>query len=87
LRAIGLKDYVPPAEDNRSSEIRALVPGRIRSILVKEGDLVQAGDPLLTLEAMKMQNQIVSPVSGHVKSNRVKEGDIVKRDSTLMIVS
>ena len=87
MRAIGLRDYVPPAEDNRSGEIRALMPGRIRSILVKEGDLVQAGDPLLTLEAMKMQNQIVSPVSGHVKSNRVKEGDIVKRDSTLMIVS
>lgn len=86
LLPIGPKDYAPPAQKGASGEIRALIPGRITTILVNNGDQVQAGEALLILEAMKMQNEITSPVSGHVKSIRIKEGDGVKKDTVLVVL-
>lgn len=83
---VGPEGYTPPTHKTASGNIRALMPGRITNVLVKEGDSVQAGTPLLILEAMKMQNEIVSPISGEVKSIRFKEGDAVKKDSTLMVI-
>ncbi len=65
-------------------EIRALMPGRVTSVLVKQGDPVGVGTPLLILEAMKMQNEIASPVAGRVKSIMVQEGATVKKDSILI---
>jgi biotin carboxyl carrier protein len=62
------------------------MPGRITSILVREGELVSEGSPLLILEAMKMQNEITSPIPGRVKSVLVREGATVKKDATLIIV-
>lgn len=64
--------------------IRALMPGRITSILVNENDQVHAGSPLLILEAMKMQNEISSPTAGRIKSIRIKEGETVKKDALLI---
>lgn len=64
-------------------EIRALMPGRVTSILVKEGEDVSAGAPILILEAMKMQNEIVSPVAGRVKSILAQEGTAVKKNTIL----
>jgi acetyl/propionyl-CoA carboxylase alpha subunit len=86
LLLIGPKDYAPPAQKGVSGEIRALMPGRVTTILVNNGDQVEAGEALLILEAMKMQNEIASPVSGHVKSIRVKEGDAVKKDTVLIVL-
>ncbi len=45
--------------------------GAIKSILVKEGDVVKQGQALVILEAMKMENQITAPVAGTVKSINV----------------
>lgn len=73
-------------ERHLGGEIRALMPGRITSILVKEGERVDVGTPLLILEAMKMQNEIVSPIPGQVKSIQVQEGAAVKKDSSLIII-
>lgn len=84
---VGPEGYTPPTHRIASGNIRALMPGRITNVLVKEGDSVQAGTPLLILEAMKMQNEIVSPISGEVKSVRFKEGDAVKKDSTLVVIA
>lgn len=82
--------YTVPPEVRPKNEfagrIRALMPGRITSILVKEEDQVNEGAPLLILEAMKMQNEIVSPTGGKVKSIFVREGEIVKKDSILALV-
>jgi biotin carboxyl carrier protein len=72
------------SEKGIGGEIRALMPGRVTSILVKEGDSVGAGAPLLILEAMKMQNEIASPIEGRVKSIRIQEGTTVKKDSVLI---
>jgi biotin carboxyl carrier protein len=68
----------------QSGEIRATMPGRVTSILVKTGEHVNVGTPLLILEAMKMQNEIVSPKSGQVASIRVQEGTTVKKESILL---
>jgi len=67
-----------------SGEIRAAMPGRITSVLVKLHEQVDAGTPLLILESMKMQNEIVSPKSGRVKSIRVIDGATVRKDSILI---
>ncbi len=90
VEVVGVGGYTLPVEavmEKRvGGEIRALMPGRITSILVKEGDSVEAGSPLLILEAMKMQNEIVSPISGRVKKIQVQEGVAVKKDAILIVL-
>ena len=48
----------------KSGEVHAIMPGRITSILVKLGEEVSVGTPLVILEAMKMQNEVVSHKAG-----------------------
>ncbi|MCK4723234.1 MAG: biotin/lipoyl-binding protein, partial [Dehalococcoidia bacterium] len=68
--------------------IPAPMPGTIVSIKVKVGDQVRAGDVLLTLESMKIQNEIKAPQDGEVKEIHVSEGAYVRRmDSLVTIVS
>jgi biotin carboxyl carrier protein len=70
-----------------SGEIRAAMPGRITSVLVKLHEQVDAGTPLLILESMKMQNEIVSPRAGRIKSIRVVDGATVRKDSVLIEIA
>ncbi len=63
------------------------MPGRIIEVLVEAGASVEAGDPLLILEAMKMQNEIPAPARGTVKEVRVKEGDSVLADDVLLVLA
>ena len=62
------------------------MPGRVISIKVKEGDSVKMGSPILVLEAMKMQNEVVSNVDGVVHEIRVSEGDLVESEDILVII-
>ncbi|MEM4535869.1 MAG: biotin/lipoyl-containing protein [Nitrososphaerota archaeon] len=64
--------------------VRAPIPGTIVSIKCREGDNVRAGDPLLVLESMKMENEIYSPVSGRVKRVYVSEGTSVNAGEALV---
>ena len=66
--------------------ITAPMPGKILKILKHQGDAVAAGENLMMLEAMKMQNEILSPVAGTVKSVPVSEGQNVNNGDTLAIV-
>jgi len=87
--SVSVGSSVPREMESRErfdGEIRALMPGRVTSILVKEGEPVELGTPLLILEAMKMQNEITSPVAGRVASVHVKEGATVKKDSLLIVL-
>lgn len=64
--------------------IRAPMPGLIIDLKVKSGDPVKPGDPLLILEAMKMENIIKSPGEGIVKSVKIKKGDSVEKNQVLI---
>ena len=64
--------------------VLAFIPGTIRKINVNEGDHVKKGDLLLTLEAMKMKNRIMSPVDGKVLKITVKPGDTVAKNHLLV---
>ncbi|MCY4654548.1 MAG: pyruvate carboxylase subunit B [Dehalococcoidia bacterium] len=62
------------------------MPGILISVAVEEGQAVAAGDPLLVLEAMKMQNTIPSPVDGTIKSLPVVAGTQVVKDQVLAVI-
>jgi biotin carboxyl carrier protein len=64
--------------------IKAPMPGLIIDLKVKAGDTVKAGDALLILEAMKMENIIKSPGGGTVKTVHVKKGDSVEKNQVLI---
>lgn len=64
--------------------IKAPMPGLIIDLKVKAGDVVKSGDPLLILEAMKMENIIKSPGDGTVKNVRAKKGDSVEKNQVLI---
>lgn len=66
--------------------IKAPIPGVIISIKVEVGDEVKIGDPLLVLEAMKMENEIHSSLTGTVKRITVSKGDHVTKGDTLVVV-
>lgn len=70
-----------PASDNL---IVAPMPGIILSIAVKEGEEVDAGDALLVLEAMKMENEIHAHRAGKIKKIHVSEGAEVRAGSELI---
>jgi biotin carboxyl carrier protein len=66
------------------NNIKAPMPGLIIGMKVKVGDHVKPGDPLLILEAMKMENIIKSPGEGTVKSIKAKKGDSVEKNQVLI---
>jgi biotin carboxyl carrier protein len=74
----------PPQEVPLSGTITAPMPGTIMKVTVSPGAAVQAGDLLLTLEAMKMENEITSPSTGVVKQILVKEGQTVNAGDPLI---
>lgn len=65
-------------------EIKAPMPGTILSLSQSIGSIVTKGDPLLILEAMKMENVIKSPGEGVIKSLHVEEGDNVEKNQKLI---
>ncbi len=69
------------ADDNN---IKAPMPGKIVDIFLAEGDLVNAGEPVLSLEAMKMQNEINAKCNGVIKKIKVQPGQTVMKDELLV---
>ncbi|MDR0394064.1 MAG: biotin/lipoyl-binding protein [Tannerella sp.] len=66
--------------------IAAQMPGVILKVYVKPGQKVQTGDPLCVLVAMKMENEIRSPIDGEVKEIFINEGDKMIVNDKMMIV-
>lgn len=66
--------------------IDAPMPGKIVKLVASEGQAVKAGDTLLILEAMKMQNEIAADADGTVKSFNVAAGQSVKAHESLVIL-
>ncbi len=68
-------------------QVIASMPGKIIRLLARAGETVQAGQGLLVIEAMKMQNEVRSPKSGTLERLLVKEAQTVKAGETLAILS
>jgi biotin carboxyl carrier protein len=64
-------------------QIVAPMPGKVIRLLVKPGDKVEAGQGLLVVEAMKMQNEVKSPKTGTVEKLSAKEGQAVNAGDVL----
>ena len=67
-------------------EVRAIIPGRVVSVDVANGDTVDPGGRLLVVEAMKMQNELRSPRGGTVSQLAVGPGQTVDRGDLLLVV-
>ena len=75
-----------PVPAGAGTAIKSPLPGTITDVKVNVGDKVNAGDVVLVLEAMKMQNNIESETTGTVTSIAVKPGDSVMEGSVLLTI-
>ncbi len=88
----GNNDSTPPVKSKGSKRPRAKEPGHVTTsmpgtiveVLVKVGDQVKAGDPVLVTEAMKMETEVQAPIDGKVVAVHVAKGDSVNPDETLI---
>jgi biotin carboxyl carrier protein len=80
-----LKKYdMDKATKVHAAIIKAPMPGKITKILISQGEFVEAGQGVLILEAMKMENEIKSTAAGIVKSVHVKEASAVEKGAVLI---
>jgi biotin carboxyl carrier protein len=68
-------------------QVRAPMPGKVVRVLVAQGDTVEAGQGLVVVEAMKMQNEIRAPKSGVIERVSAQEGQAVGAGETLVIIA
>lgn len=68
------------------TQITSPMPGTILKLNVAEGQAVKAGDVVLILEAMKMENEIVAPCDGTIKQILVSRGSTVDTDQILAVL-
>ena len=83
------KNENPPLqkETEGSEVIKATMQGLIVDVKAKTGQKVKAGDEVVVLEAMKMENPIVAPRDGTISEIRVAKGDTVNTDDILVVLS
>jgi len=67
--------------------VRAPMPGKIIEVTVKEGSEIKSGEPVIVLEAMKMQNEILSSITGTIVRIGVKAGQNVMKDDLLVEIA
>ena len=94
VEVVGVRHAVSVADPKRkalriagggeASVIRTAMPGRVVRVLVEIGEAVSKGQPLVTVEAMKMENELKAPRDGRVKKIMVGPGSLVEAKSTLI---
>lgn len=94
LYQVGLEDEreraAHAAERTRAKaggDLKSVMPGVVIKLLVSAGERVEKGQPLLILEAMKMQNEIGAPAAGKVTAVHVKEGQPVASGAKLVTLA
>jgi biotin carboxyl carrier protein len=76
----------PRKTDAGPARVMAPMPGRLVRVLVQPGQQVQAGEGLVVMEAMKMENELRSPRAGRVAELAVREGQAVETAALLVVV-
>jgi pyruvate carboxylase subunit B len=71
----------------KEGDVTTSMPGNIVDVLVRDGDRVEAGQPLLITEAMKMETEIQASIAGQVASVFVQKGDAVNPDEVLVEIT
>lgn len=64
---------------------KSYIPGTILKLYVKEGEQVKKGQPLLILEAMKMENTLYAPFDCKIEEVKVKEGEVCPKGTLLLV--
>ena len=83
MERMGLEDAAAAG----TKELRAPMPGKVIEVLVAEGQAVSEGDPMLVLEAMKMENVLRAAGAGEVGTIRVAAGEAVEKDAVLIALA
>jgi biotin carboxyl carrier protein len=81
-----LQRTVRSGDRGGASEMRSPMPGKIIRVLMAEGAEVAAGQGIVVMEAMKMQNEIKSSIAGRVQRIAVVEGDTVQSGALIAVV-
>jgi biotin carboxyl carrier protein len=74
------------AHSGGQAEIRTAMPGKVVRILASIGQSIEKGSSVVVVEAMKMQNEMKSPIDGVVKEIRVEEGSTVNAGELLVVI-
>lgn len=69
---------------SRVNELKSPMPGLVVQVLVKEGDVLAKGDPIVVLEAMKMENVLKAPSEVKIKSIHAEPGKAVEKNAVLV---
>jgi 3-methylcrotonyl-CoA carboxylase alpha subunit len=80
--------YLPPEDaGDRHGGLTAPMPGRVIAVSVRPGDTVKRGEPLIVMEAMKMEHTITAPAAGVVESVNCEVGDQVREGTELLAIA
>ncbi|MCF7823620.1 MAG: acetyl-CoA carboxylase biotin carboxyl carrier protein subunit [Candidatus Marinimicrobia bacterium] len=80
LRELGWESM----QETKAGLIETQIPGLITQIFHQVGDMVNEGEPLFLMEAMKMENEIKAPLTGRISKISVKEGQTVDKGTNIM---
>jgi len=83
---VAKKKRVGGGKKKKSGTVSANIPGKIVTIEVDVGQVVEEGQVILILEAMKMQNEIQAPISGKVISVNCEEGQSIEANVPLVVI-
>jgi biotin carboxyl carrier protein len=77
----------PAQRESGPARVSAPMPGRVLRVLAAAGDEVEAGQALVVVEAMKMENELRSPRTGRVEQVAVREGQAVEAGALLVVIA
>ncbi|MCU0411355.1 MAG: biotin/lipoyl-binding protein, partial [Bacteroidetes bacterium] len=85
--SVAPKPAPKPAQTTGGGTVKSPLPGLVLDVLVKVGDQVKAGQKIMVLETMKMENHIPGPFDGVIKSILANKGDTVSEGQALFEIA